>query len=173
MVHLKSQNKLLLFGGIGIDYYNEYEQDTIYSYSISNKKWNTLSTQLPIPLCYFGYVLTKDEKKIIIFGGFSIYWENMNAIYICDIDTMKFKKADILCPTLNSIYGAVIMDCYDNNELLTYGYLRLIWKSKLFLNLRFISMDVILIINSMYCMEYVYLLDTKNNHWKIKLVDIF
>ena len=107
LVYVKSKYKMLLFGGFeGSDCINT---DNIYEYSFADKKWSILDAKLPIRCSSFGFILTPDDKYIIIFGG----WDQHRAIddiYIWEIDRMIFRKCRLKCPVKSQYRACIMMD---------------------------------------------------------------
>merc|ERR1712176_1377402 len=108
-VFIKSQNKLLLFGGCA----NFDCLDTIYSFCLYECKWTKLTKTLPIALKNAFCILSGNEKFILIFGGFvsGFYKKQNEDIYVMDVDTFQFRKCKIrrreLCN--DNIIGCVAM----------------------------------------------------------------
>eukprot|EP01084_Bolivina_argentea_P029366 54510_1 len=87
LVHLSSQNKMLIFGGQDADrpgnsdcdgcagVYGEEEcsLDEIWSYSFDSKQWTLLDIKMPHPMQEFGIILTSDERYVIFIGGLYYY----------------------------------------------------------------------------------------------------
>eukprot|EP01084_Bolivina_argentea_P161402 280970_1 len=160
-VHIKSKNILLLLGGYD-KHDAEYDLDSIYSYNIQQKKWILLPQKLPIPLSYFGCVLSKDDKYLIIMGGTSDDdFNQLNDIYVLNTNNMEFKKSKIDCPE-KSNYHAINMDNKENIELLIFGFVRSWW------NL-YPPNELLMLISCFYATEYIHLMSTYGNHWKIEL----
>eukprot|EP01084_Bolivina_argentea_P031503 58307_1 len=67
LIYLKSQNSIFAFGGRTLfDLTN-----AIYRFSCVDSKWKELNITIPTKLSSFGLVSTKNEKYIIILGGWS------------------------------------------------------------------------------------------------------
>ena len=162
LIYIKSLQKILLFGG-----FNEYlSRDNIFSCDImGDHKWEKLKLKLPITLCDFGYALTLDEQFIIIFGGYSFH-NYIDCIWIWDLQLMQFKESGIKCP-VKGTFHVIIMDDIEQKLVLIMGYFR---KS---LNIQFVSKDVIEMIGSWFCYEFVHLFQRKVcNHWRMNVNDI-
>ena len=111
IIHIKSQNKSILFGGY--DQSNDEYLDDIWecnhNYDKNNyTKWKKLSNiKLPIGMCDFGIILTKNEDYVIMFGGDASEWdmEGIKSILILDLDEMKFYQSKIKLPSKDRIYA--------------------------------------------------------------------
>ena len=117
LIHIPSQNKLLLLGGYDQDV--DSVVDTMRVYSISDNEWKGLLNQngdeikLPLAVGGFGYILTRDERYVVIFGGTSGSHggEEMD-IYYLDLRTLKWAKSLVECP-VNNEFMSVLTD-YDD-----------------------------------------------------------
>ena len=114
MVHVSSQNKLLLLGGYDRDY--EDVIDTVRVYSTTKNEWKQLlndngdTIKLPLALSGFGCILTRDERYIVILGGTSggIGGEEVT-IYYLDLWSMEWTKSLVECP-INNEFICVLTD---------------------------------------------------------------
>eukprot|EP01084_Bolivina_argentea_P015522 29064_1 len=97
LVHIKSKNALLLFGGIQ----NKIQNDSMWYYSIDKAKWTKLQQTLPYKCSKFAYVLSNDEKYVILLAA------NKNNIDIVNLNTMTFQRSLIKTPTACE-YRAII-----------------------------------------------------------------
>ena len=114
MIHVESQNKLILLGGLGDTDNWPLRSNRITEYSIANNTWGLLADKdgetvvLPLGLYGFGCVLTKDERYIVIFGGTSgREGGEEDGIYYLDLLTMKWTECVLKCPSNNN-YVAVL-----------------------------------------------------------------
>ena len=117
MVHVKSQNKLILLGGY--DWAVKSAIDTIRVYSIADNEWKVLlnkngnAVKLPLTLAGFGCVLSRDEKYIVVFGGTSgMRGGEEVGIYYLDLKTLTWSKSLVECP-VNNEFEAVLT--YNND----------------------------------------------------------
>ncbi len=95
LIHVASQNKLLLFGGDTFNGY--YNLSYIYEYSLETKVWGKWNDTIQLTCVYAGAVLTDDERYVIIVGGnFS------DKIYVLDIIEPSLKRSSIKCPKQGS-----------------------------------------------------------------------
>ena len=108
LVHIESKKQLILFGGL--DKTNVY-LDAIWKcqYTTATEtqpvyKWNKLDLRLPFRMHSFGYILTDDERFILIFGGKIQSLHFLNDIYIFDIKEMVITKCGIDCPENHSLF---------------------------------------------------------------------
>eukprot|EP01084_Bolivina_argentea_P041508 76609_1 len=183
LIAVKSQNKLIAFGDCAPKsrrYKNS--ADEIWEYCIDSKNWNVMnSVKLPCEMINFGYILTSDEKYILIFGGvcttekelidFGVsVRKRLDSIYILDLETLIFYISDIGCPMVGD-FDTVLMSsvCMNGAVDLVNGYIKRIE------NNIWIPLDIVNLI-SFYCRnEYVHLMQRKEifaKHWKICIDDI-
>ena len=133
-VHLKSQNKLLLFGGY--DHVARVQFDDIWEYDLSaaniENKWvKYKDIKLPMKMSQFAWVLTKNEDYIIIFAGYCLGLGNLGArfknILILDLKQMKFYSSKIKM-TGDGYACAVLMYGRETDDRVISGYIRNIQK---------------------------------------------
>ena len=166
IIYLESRSRLLFMGGShgpGKDY-----MDNIYIYDTKTKQWTYTEYKMPQKLYFFGSIACKEDKYVIIFGGKGIERNKKNTIWIMDVDTMEFKESGIVCP-MEGYFQAVLMGSNEKRELLTFGFVRCLWKTKEFVKVNELPLELVGVIASYYCTEYVHLLEEKGNHWKIQL----
>eukprot|EP01084_Bolivina_argentea_P198376 339704_1 len=99
LIHLKSQQSVLLFGGVkprGVQFIDW--SDSIYRFSCMDSQWKELNIKMPIKLSLFGLVATKNEQYIIILGGLTTAHKSSDDIFIYDIRNNIFTKSKIKCP---------------------------------------------------------------------------
>ena len=179
IIHVKSKNILLLFGGCDLLYMYDSGNcrylDEIYRYFIDDDKWELLNDiKLPQKMHSFGCVMTSDEKYIILFGGevkrssYSSDDQYIDTIYVMDTDTMKIKLSNIKCPSKSKYHGILMGDkIFD--ELLVSGFLRQQTKS----NNATIPDEVMNLIVMWFSIDWIHLLQNKTSgHWKIAVHDI-
>eukprot|EP01084_Bolivina_argentea_P148481 259566_1 len=170
LIFHKMKNRLLLFGGScnSLSY-----SDTIYSYDISNNKWILLNDTMPMKLSHCGYVKISDKYVIIIGGNANITDNDYRSIFICDLDTMKWKKSKMKSPISGSVNGVVVgmnkMKCL----LVTKGYLRQCWK--IFDNIATFPDDLVQLIANWYDRQFLHVLKprVRGQHWGIPIDAIF
>eukprot|EP01084_Bolivina_argentea_P125097 221671_1 len=170
LVHVKSKNIVLFFGGLYQDPDADYwtygvEWDTmfkrsnkIYQYSIKENKWSELlNITIPKELRGFGWVITTDERYIIMF---------CDDIWAYDMRLNTFVKSSIKCPKSETNLSAVLVDSYGDIKdqiLFVIGCVRR-WCN------RFIATEIICLIESFFRDENVYLFDGTNGQlWCIAL----
>ena len=122
LIHVESQNKLILLGGF--DWSVRKSVDRIKVYSITDNEWKELlnkngnKVKLPLALNGFGCILTRDERYVVIFGGSSGSDGGEEVgIYYLDLRTFKWTKSLIECP-VNNDYTAVLTE---NNDVHIFG----------------------------------------------------
>ena len=175
-IYIKSKHTVLLI-----------ESATIYSYHIVSRSWNLLK-----PNCrfwyrlhhldtydmgpgfdtgckrdYFGFVLTPNERNLILVS--------YEAIYNIDLNKMKIRKSEIAPPYSKPgcHYHATIGDCNEEDKILSSGYIRDCWsKDKdTMKDVRYPPMYLIRIIQSYFCDHDLHLFECSitMGHWKIKM----
>ncbi len=76
LIHFPNMKYVLLMGGYNVTGWDHYAVDTIYKYDYKNKSnqnWKRMKCKLPKPIGSCAYVLTCDEKYVILFG-----WSNQS-----------------------------------------------------------------------------------------------
>lgn len=169
LCYIHSQERLILFGGYNCTEWESQRDILIYDLKRDNS-WKRSNVRLPIAMDSFGYVLSMDEKYIIIFGGSDKHNKCMDVIYILDIELMKIRKLnELYCPRKGNFHACIGHDTI-NNELLVRGFIKDCWKLNIFKNVRRLSDVVIRLIQSYHFDEVIHLFDKKDGaHWKIKL----
>eukprot|EP00483_Globobulimina_turgida_P011665 UN11687 len=81
---------------------------------------------------------------------------------------MEIVKSDVLCPKAG-MCAAVRMSDREKMEMLTFGYVRYIWKSVGFSSLSYLPNELIRLMASFCSKDIVYFLDDREHHWKIDL----
>ena len=144
-------------------------------YLIGNKNWEDTSIFLPEALTGFGAVSVKNDKFIIVFAGVrdadKQERENMNDIFVINVESKKLVKCKIKCPTKGSVRVAVGNDKF-KQELITYGFVRNLWKNKQFNdNMKFPPFYLINLIVSYDQQEEVYLF-WRYFGWRMSIDDL-
>ena len=148
--------------------------DIIRKYSIPTQQWEELEIKLPHKITEFGHVITKDERFIIIMGGYGGIKEYyQDTIFILDLYTMQFSKSDIRLPFAQEC-EAIIMESKDENNLLVHGYIRK--ETEKFNNL-FIPFALISLLSIWHSIEYLHIMNSTGcfrdheigEHWEINL----
>ena len=170
LIYLSSKQKILVFGGLRDDpndIYGYYSfKDVIFSYCCNNRKWSTLTQKagLPPKCSNFNCLITRNEQYVILL---------MDHRNICIASTadMEFKETSIVTPT--NLCNAIVVDNHAENELLTFGFIRNIWKqNKIGIN-RFPPQYLIRLIQARITNEYVHLFMNKcNRHFCIPVTNI-
>ena len=162
-IYLKSQEKALIFGGLKAWI---YYQDVVHCYDIEQNKWSQLDVKMPVSVHRFGCVKTKDEKYVILLGGYHDS-ETIDTIQVLDIDKMKFGISKIKCPGQGSFQAVNTME--EANETLITGYIRIILSEYEII----IPDDIINFIIELMKIENIHLMgDANSSHWKIELQTI-
>eukprot|EP01084_Bolivina_argentea_P292240 502354_1 len=162
LVYVSSRNELILFGGFDDKSNNDGWLDSIWIYSFNNNIWKMSDVKLPLPKCDFPYLLTNNEKYIIIIDKFDIYYWRFG--------TTQFKQSNVKCP-LDSYAKAAIMT---GNAVLDEILVRGVIRNDCEKNNLLLPNDVVEIIINWYICEYIHILDPYTEtdviqHWKINI----
>eukprot|EP01083_Nonionella_stella_P123008 370430_1 len=163
VIHIKSQNKLFLFGGYLFG--SGSRKNEIWSHDLDTKTWTKLQETIPCAMNSFDIVVTTDERHAILFGGFT--GTSLSDIVVIDLHTMACLKSVVQMPKedrLTSLYHAIRWDDRSNDEILIHGFIRFICCKVVN-----IPMDVMQLIAAWYSIEYVFLISTKGHLWKMPL----
>ena len=121
IVYIKHKNVFLLFNC----------DMPMNSYDLNIKTWTNLNIKMPSKAYCFGYIITHDQKYIVVFCG-GIWKANSTLeacreILIFDIDRMEWIISNIKCPECT---GCVYMDAVltMNNEIHLFVKSKLHWK---------------------------------------------
>ena len=87
VIHIKSQNRLLLFGGF--DEISEESLEGIWECDLNDTLiWRKLENiELPTEMESFAWVLSKCENYLVIFGGMNDYGVILRNIFECEFPT--------------------------------------------------------------------------------------
>merc|ERR1712154_221550 len=88
-------------------------------------KW-VKKCKMPERACYFGYVLSSDERYIVLIGGYTTDKKLIKKMYVLDVDTMKFIKASSISSPASGSVRATMGD--DNNIYLFKHDNGALWK---------------------------------------------
>ena len=138
---------------------------------------------MPIKLCAYPCLLTKDEKYLIVMFGRDVNGDDSPFIYVLDFTTEKWYTSKVSIPNISGytksmLSNGILMDeskLIDFN-LFMYGYIR---RLKLDLSYSFVPRDLVSIISKMYIDEYIHMFQDKcynldgdlveSSHFRIKL----
>ena len=163
-VYIESRGQILTFGGN--DYGNQHRN--IHKYSFYEDKWSKLPLE-SVRYSGFGCVVSMDERYVILFGIKDLAEQGgTGAIYVFDIERMKFNKSNIVCPQNYTDYHAVLMGNAIKDELLVHGWL----KSEINKYEIFLPQDMMKLIVRWSSIEWVHLLSKAQGHWKIPVDEI-
>ena len=158
-VHAKKKNIIYLFGGYD---YGPYEYlFTFWKCEIDKGyKWTKMLINREIKMYYKAYILTPDERYIVIFAGDKL----------CLFDTNEAKLYDY--DVKNEIYPLMhlgLLGRNDEDKLVVSGFIRSVAKQFDMI----IPVDIIGIFEKYYNVNMVYLMDGYGNHfYKISLNDV-
>ena len=166
-IHIKSQNKLLLFG------YNSdnTSPDEIWEYNMNDTcpLWQKLDNiKLPLKIDCSALILSKNEDYLIIFGGENDEWVRIKNIFILDLNDMKFYESKMKLLFGKTSPKAMLMNKDERNHVLIDGYVKDISKEY---NMN-IPYELIQILHVYFDTETIYLLEDKSNLYTIELSDI-
>ena len=165
VVYLKHMNKLIFFGG----FTRKGNDIKMREFCLKSSTWSEMQCNLPYPMTKPGYVVTNDERYIVILGANTskeYQEEAKDTIQLLDIGENKWFTSKIKMPTSN-MCRAIIMGNVEEDSCLVYGYLR---ENKLEKEL---PLEIIEMIAHWFVMEFVHLVDRSNgNHWNIPLEQI-
>ena len=166
LVFISKRKEILLLGGFNNTTFKRMNE--MYNFSIMTQKWTKLNVKLPKKINYFGHVITKDQRYIIILGGLDTTIV-CNEIFIFDLKTQKFIKSKIKLP-FSGFCNAIIMENKEENNLLVNGFVRKAM-NRFNMNIPFALIKLITIRHSI---EYVHVMsDYPKRHWEINVDKIF
>ena len=189
LIHIKSKNVLYLMGGYDSDQWERQHMDKIWKCSLNGEtfSWELLSLKLPVGSNDFPYLLTTNERYILVLlcrtdpNDDSDYsddeTEEKYLFHYLDLSNdenkMVFVKSP-LAPTI-AVSHMVTTGNYEESRLIIDGYVR---TSEMVKDLT-IPGEIITVITSYYDEEIVHLFwrgpadDYKNmHHWKINIAKI-
>ena len=126
VIHRKSDNTLLVFGGYdnGIPFGRLH---IIRKYYIDDDKWFKLRHKTPVKMDTFGCIMALDERYAVFMNGMKNFG-NSEEIYICDLESenLTFSVSEILRPEsdIDTCNAILMYRSQNKHELLIYGYLR-------------------------------------------------
>ena len=169
IVQIKS--KVYVMGGYNVG--TRRFSDGIHEYDIINNSWSTLKITLPKPMGKFGCTTAINKQYVLLFGGKRPDKNISNEIWIYTVHDKSFKKSRMKCPK-KSPYRAFAINNRNKDELVTFGYVRNIWKIYEIDDHLFPPQYLIRIIFNFYWREYVHLFEDQSVtvHWRIDVFDI-
>ena len=172
-IHIASRNMLLLMGGYDAGCVKYL--DDIWRYSLDQKRWEKLPHKLPMKCQSSAFVITLDEKYIIMFGGIQEGQPPTKDIYIMDVDTFQFNKSKIECPDdgkanyFSKMFNAVIVSNRKKVDLVIYGFIKDCWRDKSFQHVAYPPDDVMEMVKLWYTVDDIHLMSRNLCHWNIPL----
>ena len=128
MVHIERERKLYCFGGFYGTGYGDFDvrTDDIRIYDISTNKWKLLPEKIPYCMNYHACVVGRDERFVVILGGFlrGDDQDFSDEIYVFDIDMKKVSKCKSIKLPFEGACVAIVMDDEDRNGLLVNGFIK-------------------------------------------------
>eukprot|EP01084_Bolivina_argentea_P165216 287057_1 len=108
LIYLETQKRLIMFGGIEIGMNSR--SNTMWNYSFDSNVWTEMDVKMPVKVDEFGYVITSNERYIILIGGSVSVSVASDAIYVFDIDLMTWHKSKVKPPQYTP-FNAIITAC--------------------------------------------------------------
>ena len=147
-----SRQKKIIYTVGGCDE-DEEPLDSIYSYNLKTKEQTKLDLKIPGDgREMFGCTMTKNERYIIIFGGWTAFIDH-DEIYVLDMEEFTVRKSNIACPKKAGCH-VILMDDYTESKVIVNGFIRLIVKQCT--DMEFPCDDIILLIMKWVNEEMVY-----------------
>ena len=172
IVHIKSKNMLLLFGGYDPDQGHQFDDIWKFDLSQLNKdykenKWIKIDDiKLPLKMSSFAWILSKNENYLVTFSGYSkAHEKRIKNIFILNLKENKFYCSKVQW-TKNRVLNAVLM--HDQcSDVLIAGFIRKI-SDEYNINIP----PELMYLFAMYIVsETVHLIDP-NCHYAVELNDI-
>ncbi len=172
IIYVQSPNFILMIGSVGHSRNGSYSTK-IYKYCIQHNVWK--NTNISIKGRYAYSILTSDSKQLIIFNDFDIYILQLIQDNI-HLKKLKWNISSSLGQLQN--VAVTIGGIKSKQSFLVSGFIRKLWKTATFENLRHCPWYLKNIIEKYYCYELIYFvnyLHTSDKHQinKIYLNDIF
>ena len=159
IIYIKSQNKLLLFGGF----------DQIWECDINDQyAWTKVKDiKLPMEMCDFAPVMSKHEDYVILFGGENSFESRIKNIFILDLTFKKFYSSKLRLASDGDLTKAISMNNDNRDTALLSGFIRNV-SGKYDIN---IPSELFPLFHSYFERDTIYLLEYRNLS-KIELRDI-
>eukprot|EP01084_Bolivina_argentea_P245744 411374_1 len=166
LIYLNSMKCILLFGGERICRNTCSLTDKIYEYSTTERKWRKLNILMPTQKAGFGMVATRNERYVIMFGGWKrdfCYYTDEILIY--DTKNKTFHESKAKCPA-KALFHATISNDTDRDSMIISGYVHSF-------DLKKFPICIIEFMAHFVCNQEIYLLQYDGgSHWKINVDDI-
>ena len=171
MVYIPGQSKMLLVGSNDPD--NAHAGlsgcvttlDTLFSYSVGVNHWIKLRDTLPFGVHKFGWVLSEDERYLIMFGGRKLPDGcDYDGILIMDLWDFSVKISKVRCPIEGDLYACLCVD-HAMMDKVIYGFGG---------EYRHCLLDnAVEILGNYYVVENVHIFNRNGGgHWKMQIDDI-
>ena len=166
IIYIKSKSILLLFGGY--DPVPDRQFDVFWEFDLSAyKRTKRDDIKLPVKMSSFGWILSKNEDYLVIFGGFSREKERrIKNIFILDLKVNVFYSSTIRL-NIKTYYNAVLVHDQQSSDALINGYVRTASND---FNIN-IPSELIHLFRMYFVSETVHLI-SYSGHYSIKLEDI-
>ena len=169
LVHIKAKKQLILFGGLDKRIYQDAIWKCQYTLATNTEpatyQWEKLQLKLPFRMHSFGYILSADERYIVIVGGKVGSLHFLNDIYIADVKEGIIRKCAINCPGKSEY---LCFKGYDRTEqqieLIVGGFLRTYYSD----NMRNVPVEIIQMLKSwVLCYDIHLIQKGVPSQWKI------
>ena len=124
-----------------------------------------------------GYVLSKDQKYLIMLGGGNGFGKNLcDDIKVFDVEQNILLECELKCPFKGAMH-AICMGSDVRDELLVSGYVRELWTSPGFKKMRPFPIALLGVLSPFISIEYVHIVargyfrkvSVGLEHWKISV----
>eukprot|EP01084_Bolivina_argentea_P254942 428706_1 len=126
-IYVRSQNMLLMLGGLGRKKDTEqcHIYNTIWKYSLITNKWKLFPVKLPLKMIMFGCVLSLNERYIITLCGIvGSDDKEIDDIFVIDLYEKNVKKSKIKCPFKGRSIAVVMHNKHEKHEILITSFCR-------------------------------------------------
>mmetsp|Transcript_7645 Transcript_7645/g.11863 ORF Transcript_7645/g.11863 Transcript_7645/m.11863 type:complete len:442 (-) Transcript_7645:96-1421(-) len=111
VIPLESTKQLLVLGGNDSHLWGGYLDSMWICDTTPSMKWRQLPSTLPKSMFHFGCIKTKDESKIVIFGG-KTKTTMRDEIWILNLQTFEWTQSDVKCPSKGKFHAVKSRDGY-------------------------------------------------------------
>ena len=166
--HLKSRNKLLVFG----------KDLVVHQYQIWNEQWIKNKIKVASPRIIYNFlkgsssVCSANDEYIITFGGEKSRMQWTDSIFIYNIHTNTMRVSPVRCP-VPSIFKPVLMRNEKRDELLVFGFVNRCFALSEYQNIQRLPLYLIRLIAEWISNEYIHLINNFTGvHWIIHIDQI-
>lgn len=172
-IYLKLKQKIYLLGGCQAISFASVQY--ILSYCMKTNKWTRLLIDLPMKMYDFAVSSVCNDRYLIICGGECNIGRGSsscpsNTIFVMDVECFVINKCKIKCPARGSM-RSIAFDNEQKMGLITFGFIRNLWKNKAFKNMIYLPVYLIELVQIYAITEELHLF-WGNLHWTIQIDDI-